>query len=198
MRRRRAGCAELASGKAPAARSYVYYDAVDYDFAETLGLEFAAGRPFSREFGSDAAGAFLVNERMVKQMGMASPSQALGKTLRSWGVTGPIVGVLKDYHFQSAASVIEPQVISLGQNKLQYAVFRLQSGRIEEGLAQIQAAWTKVNPGHPFEYRFFDEAFDAMYRADERLGSILALFSAMGVLIACLGLFGLASFTAVQ
>jgi putative ABC transport system permease protein len=135
---------------------------------------------------------------MTKQMNLASPEEALGKTLTAWHVTGPVVGVVKDYHFQSAESVIEPQVISLGQDKLAYAVFRLKGGRIPDALARVKAAWTRVNPGHPFVYRFFDEAFEAMYRADRQLGSILMLFSAMGVLIACLGLFGLASFTAAQ
>ena len=185
-------------GKDPEARTYVYYDDVDYDYVETLGLPLVAGRSFSREHAADAGGAFLVNERMVRQMNLASPSEALGKSMTSWNKTGPIIGVVKDYHFQSARSVIEPQVISLGQDKLRYAVFRAEGGRIPAALQRIQAAWTKVNPGHPFEYRFFDEAFEIMYRADERLGAVLKTFSAMGVLIACLGLFGLASFTAAQ
>jgi putative ABC transport system permease protein len=185
-------------GKDPEARTYVYYDDVDYDYIETMGLPLAAGRAFSRDFPADSTGAFLVNEKMVKQMNLDSPSAALGLSMTSWRKTGPIVGVVKDYHFQSARSIIEPQVISLGWDKLRYAVFRLTGGRIQEGLQRIKAAWAKVNPGHPFEYRFFDEAFDSMYRADERLGTILKIFSAMGILIACLGLFGLASFTAAQ
>jgi len=175
---------------------YVFYDDVDYDYVETMGIEIIAGRSFSREFGSDAGGAFLVNEKMVRQMKLAAPAEALGKVLSSWNVTGPIVGVVRDYHFLPAANVIEPQVISLGREKLAYAVFRLKGGRIQDALSRIKAAWTKVNPGHPFEYRFFDEDFDMMYRADERLGTMLKLFSGMGVLIACLGLFGLTAFTA--
>jgi len=185
-------------GRDPRAETYVFYDAVDYDFAETLGLEFAAGRAFSRKFGADRNGAFLVNERMVRQMNLASPSEAIGRTLSSWRVTGPIVGVLKDYHFQSARNVIEPQVVSLGQDNLRYAVFRLTGGRIQDSLDRIKSAWNKVNSGHPFEYRFFDEEFDLMYRADARLGAILKYFAVMGVVIACVGLFGLASFTAAQ
>ncbi|MBN1938590.1 MAG: ABC transporter permease [Candidatus Aminicenantes bacterium] len=185
-------------GKDPEARTYVYYDDVDYGYVETMGLSLAAGRAFSSEHASDAGGAFLVNERMVRQMNLASPSEALGKSMTSWNKTGPIIGVVKDYHFQSARSVIEPQVISLGRDKIRYAVFRLKGGRIQDGLQRITAAWTKVNPGHPFEYRFFDEAFETMYRADEQLGTILKIFSAMGVLIACLGLLGLASFTAAR
>jgi putative ABC transport system permease protein len=183
---------------------YVFYDAVDYDYAETLGLGLAAGRSFSRTFGSDEGGAFLVNERQVKQMKLASAEEALGKTLSSWGKTGPIVGVLKDYHFQSAQNVIEPQVIFCrgdqwgGRNKLSYAMFRLKGGLIREGLSRIHAAWTRVNPGHPFDYRFFDEAFDTMYRSDERLGTMIKYFALMAVLIAGLGLIGLASFTAAQ
>ncbi len=185
-------------GKDPKVETYVFYDAVDYDYAETLGLSLAAGRPFSREFPSDAGGAFLINERMAKQMGAPSPADAVGRTLSSWHQTGPIVGVLKDYQFQSAESAIEPQVLSLGWDKLAFAVFRLQGGRIREALEGIQAAWKKLNPGHPFEYRFFDEEFDLMYRDDERLGTMITCFAIMGVLIAGLGLFGLASFSAAQ
>jgi putative ABC transport system permease protein len=182
----------------PQANPYVFYDAVDYDYAETLGLSFAAGRSFSRETGSDAGGAFLINERMAKQMGAASPADAVGRILSAWRQTGPIVGVLEDYQFQSAESAIEPQVLSLGWDKLRFAVFRLEGGRIREALDGIQAAWRKINPGHPFEYRFFDEAFDLMYREDERLGRMITAFAVMGVLIAGLGLFGLASFSAAQ
>jgi putative ABC transport system permease protein len=185
-------------GKDPEARTYVYYDDVDYDYPETMGLEFAAGRSFSRDRGSDLGGAFLVNERMVKLMNITSPSEALGKSVTCWGETGPIIGVLKDYHFLSARSVIEPQVVSLGQDRLRYAVFRLKGGEIQASLDRVKAAWTKVNPGHPFEYNFFDEAFDLMYRADERLGTMVKYFAVMGILVACLGLFGLAAFTAAQ
>jgi putative ABC transport system permease protein len=185
-------------GKDPEARTYVYYDDVDYDYPEALGLAFVAGRSFSPERPADLAGGFLVNERMVKLMGLRSPAEALGRQLSSWGETGPIVGVLKDYHFMSARNVIEPQVISLGRDKLRYAVFRLKSGRIQASLDRVRAAWSKVNPGHPFEYHFFDEAFDLMYRADERLGTMVKYFAGMGILVACLGLFGLAAFTAAQ
>lgn len=185
-------------GKDPSVPAYVYYDAVDFDYAETLGLQFAAGRPFSPEFGADQNGAFLVNERMVNLMNIPSPSDALGKPLTCWGKTGPIVGVLKDYHIHSARSAIEPQVISLGQDKLHYAVFRLPAGQIPAALNRIEAAWKKVNPGHPFEYRFFDDAFELMYRADERLGTMVKYFTFMSVAVSCLGLFGLASFTAAQ
>jgi len=185
-------------GKDPEVQTHVFYDDVDYDYPETMGLEFAAGRSFSRERGSDLGGAFLVNERMVKLMNITSPSEALGKSVTCWGETGPVVGVLKDYHFLSARSAIEPQVISLGQDKLHYAVLRLRAGQIQASLDRVKAAWAKVNPGHPFEYHFFDEAFDLMYRADERLGTMVKYFAAMGILVACLGLFGLAAFTAAQ
>jgi len=185
-------------GKDPKARTYVYYDDVDYGYAETIGLELAAGRAFSRDYPADAGGAFLVNERMVKQMNLASPAEALGLSMTSWEKTGPIVGVIKDYHFQSARNVIESQVISLGRDKLRYAVFRLKAGNIPDAVRRIKEAWTKANPGHPFDFRFFDDAFDILYRADLQLGTILMIFSAMGILVACLGLFGLASFTAAQ
>jgi hypothetical protein len=105
-------------GEDPDSPTFVFYDDVDYDYPETLGLEFAAGRSFSRSSSSDAGAGFLINERMVEIMNLSSPSEALGKSLTCWGETGPIVGVLRDYHFQPAQRAIEPQVISLGQDKL--------------------------------------------------------------------------------
>jgi putative ABC transport system permease protein len=185
-------------GRDPKARTYVFYDAVDFDYVETLGLKLAAGRAFSERFASDRNGAFLVNQTMLKQMDCPSAEAAVGRILSAWRNTGPIVGVLEDYQFQNARNVIEPQVIALGGDKLRYAVVRLRGGRIPESLDRVRAAWKKVNPAHPFEYRFFDEAFDIMYRSDRMLGTILQGFSLMGVLIACIGLFGLASFSAEQ
>jgi hypothetical protein len=179
-------------GEDPDSPTFVFYDDVDYDYPETLGLEFAAGRSFSRSSSSDAGAGFLINERMVEIMNLSSPSEALGKSLTCWGETGPIVGVLRDYHFQPAQRAIEPQVISLGQDKLRYAVFRVKGGQIQASVERIKAAWTKVNPGHPFEYHFFDEAFNVIYLADLRLGKMVSSFAVISVLVACLGLFGLA------
>jgi ABC-type antimicrobial peptide transport system permease subunit len=126
------------------------------------------------------------------------PAEALGRRFSFMDVDGSIVGVMKNYHFQSLRNAIEPLAVVLDPGAVRYAVVRLGPGGIPAGLDAARSAWQAVNPLYPFDYKFIDEDFDQLYRADERLGVVLDLFGAIAVLIACLGLFGLASFTAEQ
>jgi putative ABC transport system permease protein len=171
---------------------------VDFDFPETMKIEMAAGRPFDEKFSSDRGGAFLVNEGVVKLMGL-DPAAAVGKSFDFLGIKGPIVGVMKDFHYQSVRASIEPLVLVVPKgSRFNYATVRLKAGAVRDSLDSVRASWQAVNPRYPFDYRFFDQDFDQMYRADERMGSVLKVFAALAVIIACLGLFGLASFTAEQ
>ncbi len=177
---------------------------VDYDFTETMKIEMAAGRTFSRQFPSDATGAFLVNEAVVKLMGLDAAA-AVGKKFNVMGVDGAIIGVVRDFHYFSVRYSIEPLAIAMGVKSPadswtapSYAVVRLKAGDVAPSLSAVEAAWRAVNADYPFEYRFFDQDFDRMYRSDEQTGKILRIFALLAVAIACLGLFGLASFTAEQ
>jgi ABC-type antimicrobial peptide transport system permease subunit len=140
----------------------------------------------------------MVNEALVKIMGVDAAA-AVGKRLNFMGVDGPILGVMKDFHFQSVNQSIAPlAVIAVGPEDLGYMIIRLKADNIPGSLESAKAGWAAVNPQYPFEYRFFDQDFDQMFRADEKLGTILKVFSVLAIVIACLGLFGLASFTAEQ
>jgi hypothetical protein len=156
----------------------------------------AAGRPFRRDIGTDRGGAFLVNEEMARLMGL-SPRDAVGKILR-FGAVGPIVGVMKNYHYKPVDSPLEPMAVVVNPEAVGFAIVRLAGGDVPAALKQVEAAWNKVNPRLPFDFRFFDDDYDQSYQTYERMGSILKWFAGLAVFVACLGLFGLASFLAEQ
>ncbi len=182
-------------GKDPEESVLVGMNFVDFDYVETLQIDLAEGRSFSKDFSMDTTNAFLVNEEVVKLMGTET---AEGKRFSFIGVEGTIIGVMKNYHYQPVRFNIEPLALLVSQNRLRYAVIRLDAGNLSRSLDHVESTWNRVMPGYPFEYHFLDDDFDRMYRADERVGVLLRMFSILAILIASLGLFGLASFTAEQ
>ncbi|HDT13195.1 MAG TPA: FtsX-like permease family protein, partial [Candidatus Aminicenantes bacterium] len=184
-------------GRDPESRVLVGITQADFDYAEALGVEMAAGRTFRPEFGTDRGGAFLVNEEVARLMGL-SPQEAVGKIFRFQGVEGPIIGVAKNYHYKPVQNPLEPMAVVVAPEAVRFAVARLSGGDLPAALRQVEAAWNAVNPRLPYEYRFFDDDFDASYRQYEQMGTILVWFAGLGVFVACLGLFGLASFLAEQ
>ena len=193
------GSSEVADwdGRNPDLRFKISFASVDFDYPETLKIGMAAGRPFSRTFATDLRRAFMVNEEVPKLMGLDAAS-AVGKRFNFRGYEGTIVGVMKNFHYQTVRNAIEPLAVVVDPKDFRYAVVRLTAGQIPASLENVKETWRQVFPQYPLEYRFFDEDFEQMYRKDERMGTILKVFSAMAVLIACLGLFGLASYTAEQ
>ena len=183
-------------GKDPENRVLVGITQADFDYPEALGIGMAAGRPFRRDIGTDRGGAFLVNEEMARLMGL-SPQDAVGKVLR-FGAVGPIVGVMKNYHYKPVDSPLEPMAVVVSPEAVGFAIVRLAGGDVPAALKQVEAAWKKVNPRLPFDFRFFDDDYDQSYQTYERMGSILKWFAGLAVFVACLGLFGLASFLAEQ
>jgi putative ABC transport system permease protein len=183
-------------GKDPAHQVLIGYGSVDFDYPETMKIEMAAGRSFSRKFATDSGRAFLVNEEVPKLMGLDAAS-AVGKRF-NFGVDGTIVGVMKNFHYQSVRNAIEPLAVLVDPSEFRYAVVRLKAGEVPASLGGVKEIWRRVYPQYPIEYRFFDEDFGRMYQADQRMGSLLKVFAGLAVVIACLGLFGLASFTAEQ
>jgi putative ABC transport system permease protein len=182
-------------GKDPDSHFRISFASVDFDYPETLKIEMAAGRTFSRTMGSDIRRAFLVNEEIPKLMGLDAAS-AVGRRFSLWGYEGPIIGVMKNFHYQSVRYPIAPLVVVVDPSDFHYAVVRLTAGEVPSSLDVVKKIWRRVFPQYPVEYRFFDEDFDRMYRRDERMGKILKVSSAVAMFIACLGLLGLASYTA--
>lgn len=173
----------------------------DYDFLKTLKLEMAQGRFFLREFSTDSHAAIL-NEKAVKLLGWENP---IGKKINNWSRNRgnfTVVGVIKDYHYESLHQEIRPQALFLSggyyQNIESYISVRLNTENISETVKYVGSTWNDFAPGKPFEYSFLDEDYDNLYVNEKQTRKLFTIFSLFAIFIACLGLFGLASFSADQ
>lgn len=170
---------------------------VDYDYIPTLNMEMVKGRNFSREFGGDSTG-IIINESTANLLGFDDPiGKKLYSTDGSRTLEYNIVGVVKNFHFESLREQISPVSFRLGYNKWATA-FKVSSANITELMSSIETKWKQMAPGMPFSYQFMDDTFDSMYRAEQRVGKIAMSFAVLAVVIACLGLFGLATYMAEQ
>jgi len=167
---------------------------IDYDFLETLGIELVEGRNFSRDFSTDA-NYFIVNETLANIMGISS---AIGKRLTLVGQTGNIIGVMKDFIFWPLDSQIKPLAFMLGPDKVRFVSIRIKKENIASTLGFIEKTWKHTVPMFPFIYSFLDEDFNESFQAEESLGRLLTTFAFISIFISCLGLLGLASYTAQQ
>ncbi|WPP48451.1 ABC transporter permease [Catalinimonas niigatensis] len=165
---------------------------VDLDFIKTFNIQMVEGRAFSRERSTDSS-AFIVNEEAVKQMGLENP---VGSAFSLHGVKGTIIGVTEDFNFQSVHKTIAPLVLFVSPNWRSSLYIKVDNQAIPEALAVAEASWKELNPAYPFEYSFLDESFDAMYKAEARTGKLFNYFAFIAIFISCLGLFGLAAYTA--
>jgi putative ABC transport system permease protein len=173
----------------------------DFDFVKTMGMEIIEGRDFSPDITSDTSYAVLVNEAMVKRMSWVDP---IGKRFIFSG-DGPenadiekrVVGVVKDYHQNSLYDPIEPLMIVLDENN-RNVFLRTATGDVRMAISSVERAWKEIFPTYTFEYTFLDADFNSQYKADEKRSQIFTAFSAMTIIIACLGLLGLAAFTTEQ
>ena len=169
----------------------------DFGYFNTLGLQMAAGRPFSPDMATDSTGAIIFNEQAVRAIGL-TPEEAIGKkALVAFFDTLPrtIIGVVKDYHFASLRDAIEPEVISVDFQGRELAV-KVQAGQMPRVIAAAEKAWNELSPAYPFQYQFLDERLDQLYLGEARQGKIFALFAGIAIFIACLGMFGLAAYAA--
>ena len=174
---------------------------IDHDYIKTMGMEMAAGRNFSKDFGSDSS-AILITETTAKLIGYKDP---VGKKLYApSGVQGDnklvplnIIGVVKDFHFESMRQGIGPLCMRLA-NSAGLISFKIKAGNAQNLISQVEHTWKSLAPGMPFSYRFLDDSFNDMYRSEQRAGTLAIVFAVLAVLIACLGLFGLVTYMAEQ
>lgn len=178
---------------------------VDMDFEATFNIEVLAGRSFQQNHPTDTS-AFMINETAIKQLGFASPSEALGKriTYETRGETGPylrtgpIIGVTKDFHFRSLHHRIQPMVMDIQPARYHFLGVKIKSNQVGKTLEQLEEKWTKVLPNTPFDYAFLNDLFVAQYTAEKNMKALFSLFASIAILIACLGLFGLSSYITAQ
>ena len=174
---------------------HMYFDP---DFIPDYGIEMVAGRAFQKDMSTDVAGAFLINEVAVTAFGWSNPEEAITKRLKTGfgGRINPIIGVTKNFHYRGLQTQVEPLVMEFNPQLFRYITLSIDISDLKETLAFIESQWKSMFPNNPFESFFLDTDFDHQYRSDEQVGRIFGIFTVLGLLIACLGLLGLASFTA--
>ena len=170
---------------------------VDYDYIKTYGLRLIAGRVFSKDFGSDDH-AVIFNRKGIEQLGFNKPEEALSKKIDFWGEQFTIVGVAGNFHQQSLREAYEPLIFRLIPDVSGYLSVKLSASKLSQSIDHVKAEWNRFFPGNTFEYFFLDDHFNDQYKADQRFGQVFGLFTGLAILVACMGLFGLASFTTLQ
>jgi putative ABC transport system permease protein len=178
---------------------------VDLDFIHTLGMQLVAGRDFRKsDFAlmdtSDNSAhyrlPYIINETLARKIGW-TPERSIGRTV-SKGVDGPVVGVVKDFNFSSLRDPIGPLLIFLGRGYSRDFMIRLNGENITHTISGLQAVWKQRIPDRPFTYHFLDEDYNRLYVAEKRSSVLFGVAAAIAIILACLGLFGLAAFTTVQ
>jgi len=180
----------------------------DYDYIRTLGLKLIAGRDFSRDMKTDEREAFVINETAVKELHFGTPENAIGKTLKwkEWvpkdslhpQKIGKVIGVVQDFHYKSLHEKVATSVIQLYPDVTYKVAVKLRTANIGNTLAYIKNVWNRFSPAFPLDYKFMDETYGTMYAAEEKLGSLIWIFTIMAIVVGCMGLFALAAFNAEQ
>ena len=179
-------------GKDPEDRTEFERFAIDYETLDLLGVEFVEGRNLSREFGGDSA-RILFNEAAIKYMGIEDP---IGKKVNLWGNEMEIAGVMKDFHFNSFHEEVKPVFCWINTWHSNLMLIKIKPGEEQNAIAQLEELHKEFNPEFPFGYNFLDEDYQKLYEAEQRVSVLARYFAGLAILISCLGLFGLAAFTA--
>lgn len=183
-------------------KTEIRYVAADYDFVPTYGIHMVAGRNFSRDYGTDTSN-FVINEAAVKAIGWKNAGQAVGKSFKYGFITGHIIGVMNDFHFESLHQEIKPMILIMpasqpGQSFYNSISVKIAGNNVPAALEALKNAWQKYLPDLPYQYSFLDENFSKLYQAEQRQGTIFTAFAFIAIFIACLGLLGLSAFAISQ
>jgi putative ABC transport system permease protein len=172
---------------------------MDYDFIPQFGIEMVAGRPFQRGAGNDEREGYLINRAAVKELGFSTPEEALGKNFMAsyHRENKRIIGVTDDFHYRGMQELVEPLIMDIENSLFAAITLSIRVENMRDIMRFVHSTWDDHFPGVPFEYSFLDENFDRVYRYEDRMGRLLGIITTLGLFIACLGLFGLASFFAL-
>lgn len=192
------GQARVGSSKEPVGKG-LQFVTVDFDFVSTLGIPLLAGRTFTREHPSDSTQAYLLNETAAINLGWKNPKEAVGQQITYNNRPGEVIGVMKDFHFESLHENILPLIFfpDFGGGYSSISV-KMKGDNLPQSLAGLESAWKKVAPDLPFSYNFLDASYNRLYAAELSQGRLFTVFALLAILVACLGLFGLAAFTTQQ
>ena len=183
------------NGKDPNLKIDFAHAAIGYDFIKTMHLQLAQGRDFSEDFATDSAG-YIINETALRIIGYQDP---IGKPFTQWGMKGTIIGVVKDFHFNSLHTQINPLILRLGEKTGSgSALIRTEPGKTKEALASLEGICKELNPQFPFTYKFSDEEYQKLYTSEQVVNKLANYFAVLAISISCLGLLGLVMFAAEQ
>jgi len=171
---------------------------VDFEYLTQYNMKMAAGRTFSRSFMTDTTQAMILNEAAVKMFGYHSAQEAVGRNFDQWGRKGKIIGVVKDFHFKSLQEEIKPLSMRIEPNGCGLVSIKVSENNLPATIAAIENKWNTLIPARPFSYSFLDESFEEQYKSEQRFGKLFLNFSILAIIISCLGLLGLASYSTMQ
>lgn len=182
-------------GKEEGTSVYFKPTSVGYDFLKIMDLEVVNGRDFSKDFATDST-AFLINETALREIGMEEP---LGKWISAWGKKGHIVGIIKDYHTHSLHEPIQPLIVDVKED-LYFGVIlvRTEAGKTKEAIESLELVHKDLNPDYPLDFQFIDEEYGRLYQTEQVITNLSNVFAGLAIVISCLGLLGLAMFSAEQ
>ena len=171
---------------------------VDVDFLSTTGVKLVTGRNFDNNIASDSLSAYILNESAAKRMGY-TPQSAIGKKIKFWDVDGYVIGVVKDFHFKPMTTSIEPLLLRNWRSAwVSSLLVRARGNRVSAAIEAIERTYKKYESQTAPSYQFLDQALQNQYRLEQNTGKIVLFFSVLAVVVSCLGLFGLATHTAIQ
>ncbi len=171
----------------------------DPEFFKVYGMEFVAGRDFDKSIKTDDSLAFIVNETAAREYGWTDPASAIDKDFQYGGVKGKLIGIVKDFHFESLHQSIIPIVFfPVKGNRYNDLTVKISGDNFQEGIAHVEKIWKEFLPGRPFEYQFLSDRYASLYQDEQKQSQLFSIFSGLAIFIACLGLFGLATFNTMQ
>jgi predicted permease len=181
-------------GKDPNLETTVTAMTVGADFIKTMNIKLVDGRDFRAGSAADSS-SYLINEATARLMGEKNP---VGKEIKFWKGTGRVIGLMKDFHMSSLHQAITPLVLTYIPENSGYLLIKTHAGKTEQALAELKNVAREFNPDYPFNYHFLDDEYENLYRSEQQVNTLVNYFGVLAILISCLGLFGLAAFTAEQ
>ncbi len=172
--------------------------AIDYEFFNAYEIEMAAGRNFSKSIPTDDSLAFIINETAARKIGWATNEEAIDKDFVYGGVKGKLIGIVKDFHFESLHQEIVPMSFFVSEENYNNLTVKISGENIQQGIEHLEKTWRTFLPLRPFDYQFMSDRYARLYESEQKQGQLFTLFSGLAIFIACLGLFGLATFNTLQ
>ncbi len=171
---------------------------IDYEFFDTYNIQLAAGRNFSKSIPTDDSLAFIINETAARAIGWPTNEEGIDKDFVYGGVNGKLIGIVKDFHFESLHQEIAPMSFFVRTGNSNNISIKIAANNLQDGVEHINRVWKSFLPIRPFDYQFVSDRYSRLYDAEQKQGQLFTVFSGMAIFIACLGLFGLATFNTMQ